>query len=81
MMRVVDVEMFRRLRENALLAEPRCLKSLPKHLEGRSSILYATVLIILVFLPLMALGGVEADSSRPSRLPQSSAWRRHSLYP
>lgn len=65
---IVDVEnVFRRLRENAQLAQP-----LPKlevialaSSEVRSSILYATILIILVFLPLMALSGVEGKLFTP----------------
>lgn len=65
---IVDVEnVFRRLRENALLAEPRNkLEVIAKaSAEVRSSILYATVLIILVFLPLMALNGVEGRLFTP----------------
>jgi CzcA family heavy metal efflux pump len=65
---IVDVEnVFRRLRENALLAEPRDkLEVIAKaSAEVRSSILYATVLIILVFLPLMALSGVEGRLFTP----------------
>jgi len=65
---IVDVEnVFRRLRENAALAEPK-----PKlqviaqaSAEVRSSILYATILIILVFLPLIALSGVEGRLFTP----------------
>ena len=65
---IVDVEnVFRRLRENAMLADPRNkLEVIAKaSAEVRSSILYATVLIILVFLPLMALSGVEGRLFTP----------------
>lgn len=65
---IVDVEnVFRRLRENAALVNP-----LPQidviaraSAEVRSSILYATVLIVLVFLPLLALSGVEGRLFSP----------------
>ena len=65
---IVDVEnVFRRLRENAELEEPK-----PKlevialaSSEVRSSILYATILIILVFMPLLALSGVEGRLFTP----------------
>jgi CzcA family heavy metal efflux pump len=65
---IVDVEnVFRRLRENAASPAP-----LPKlHViaaasgEVRNSILYATVLIILVFLPLLGLSGVEGRLFAP----------------
>ncbi|MEC5129460.1 efflux RND transporter permease subunit [Verrucomicrobiales bacterium BCK34] len=65
---IVDVEnVFRRLRENASLENPK-----PKlevialaSAEVRSSILYATILIILVFLPLIALSGVEGRLFTP----------------
>ncbi len=65
---IVDVEnVFRRLRENAGLANP--LPNLDviasASAEVRSSILYATVLIILVFLPLLALSGVEGRLFSP----------------
>jgi CzcA family heavy metal efflux pump len=65
---IVDVEnVFRRLRENAALTKPKprleviALASS----EVRSSILYATVLIIFVFLPLLALSGVEGRLFTP----------------
>jgi CzcA family heavy metal efflux pump len=65
---IVDVEnVFRRLRENAALTQP-----LPRlHVIGRASgevrnsILYATTLIILVFLPLLGLSGVEGKLFAP----------------
>ena len=65
---IVDVEnVLRRLKENATKAEP-----LPKleviataSSEVRSSILYATVLIVLVFVPLLALSGIEGRLFTP----------------
>ncbi|NOY00402.1 MAG: efflux RND transporter permease subunit [Verrucomicrobia bacterium] len=65
---IVDVEnVFRRLRENASLSVPK-----PKlevialaSAEVRSSIFYATILIILVFMPLLALSGVEGRLFTP----------------
>lgn len=65
---IVDVEnVHRRLRENACLAMPRPNLSViaSASAEVRSSILYATVLIILVFLPLLALSGVEGRLFSP----------------
>lgn len=65
---IVDVEnVFRRLRENAGLKKP--LSKLEvialASAEVRSSILYATILIIMVFLPLMALHGLEGRLFTP----------------
>jgi CzcA family heavy metal efflux pump len=65
---IVDVEnVFRRLRENAALAEPLPKLSVIAAASGevRSSIFYATVLIILVFLPLLGLSGVEGKLFAP----------------
>ncbi|MFC7339205.1 efflux RND transporter permease subunit [Haloferula chungangensis] len=65
---IVDVEnVYRRLRENAALENPRSKLEVIAlaSSEVRSSILYATILIILVFLPLMALSGVEGKLFTP----------------
>lgn len=65
---IVDVEnVFRRLRENAMLPHPRPKLHVIAAASGevRNSILYATVLIILVFLPLLGLTGVEGKLFAP----------------
>jgi Cu/Ag efflux pump CusA len=65
---IVDVEnVFRRLRENAESASPKARLEVIALASGevRSSILYATILIILVFLPLLALSGVEGKLFTP----------------
>ncbi|MDP4583706.1 MAG: efflux RND transporter permease subunit, partial [Verrucomicrobiales bacterium] len=65
---IVDVEnVFRRLRENAASPHPAGKLSVIASASGevRNSILYATVLIILVFLPLLGLNGVEGKLFAP----------------
>ncbi len=65
---IVDVEnVFRRLRMNAALDSPKGkIEVIAKaSSEVRSSILYATVLIILVFVPLLGLSGVEGRLFAP----------------
>jgi hypothetical protein len=67
---IVDVEnVFRRLRENAALPHPASALQVIASASGevRNSILYATVLIILVFLPLLGLTGVEGKLFAPDR--------------
>jgi len=65
---IVDVEnVFRRLRENAALPRPHERLQVIARASGevRNSIFYATVLIILVFLPLLGLSGVEGKLFAP----------------
>jgi CzcA family heavy metal efflux pump len=65
---IVDVEnVFRRLRENAALEKPHLRLDVIARASGevRNSILYATLLIILVFLPLLGLSGVEGRLFSP----------------
>jgi CzcA family heavy metal efflux pump len=65
---IVDVEnVFRRLRENAGVTNPKPRLQVIAQASGevRNSILYATVLIILVFLPLLGLTGVEGKLFAP----------------
>jgi len=65
---IVNVEnVFRRLRENAATVEPRPRLEVigSASTEVRNSILYATVLVILVFLPLLGLSGVEGRLFAP----------------
>ena len=65
---IVDVEnVFRRLRENATRETPQPKLQVIARASGevRHSILYATVLIIFVFLPLLGLEGLEGRLFTP----------------
>ncbi|MBL0242392.1 MAG: efflux RND transporter permease subunit [Chloracidobacterium sp.] len=65
---IVDIEnIFRRLGENRNLENPRPSLEVIYHasLEVRSSIIYATVIVALVFIPLFALSGVEGRLLAP----------------
>jgi len=65
---VVDVEnIMRRLKENRLLAVPRPVLEViaSASQEVRSGIVYATMIVILVFIPLFALSGIEGRLFAP----------------
>ncbi|SMH61567.1 efflux RND transporter permease subunit [Azospirillum agricola] len=65
---VVDVEnIFRRLGENRRAADPRPVLEIVAGAsqEVRSGIVYATIIIILVFVPLFALTGIEGRLFAP----------------
>ena len=65
---VVDVEnIFRRLRENREKGNPRSVFDVvvSASQEVRSGIVYATMTIVLVFVPLFALSGIEGRLFAP----------------
>jgi HME family heavy-metal exporter len=65
---VVDVEnIFRRLRENRIAEVPRPAFDVivSASQEVRSGIVYATLIIVLVFAPLFALSGIEGRLFAP----------------
>lgn len=65
---VVDVEnVFRRLKENREAGSPRPVLEVVASAsqEVRSGIIYATIIVVLVFLPLFALQGIEGKLFAP----------------
>ncbi len=65
---IVDAEnIFRRLRQNRLSADPKpaLLIVFQASAEIRNSIVYSTLIIVLVFIPLFALGGMEGRLFTP----------------
>jgi Cu/Ag efflux pump CusA len=75
---VVDVEnILRRLKQNRAAANPLPVREvvLQASVEVRSGIVYATVIVVLVFVPLFALPGSKGASSARWASPTSSRSR------
>nr|MBA3707718.1 efflux RND transporter permease subunit [Planctomycetota bacterium] len=65
---IIDVEnILRRLRENAGLERPRSTFRvvLDASIEVRSAVIYATMIVILVFLPVLSMSGVAGKLFAP----------------
>lgn len=65
---IIDTEnIFRRLRENARLPEPRPAARVvfDASMEVRASVVYASFIVALVFVPLLTLGGVAGRLFSP----------------
>lgn len=65
---IIDVEnIIRRLRENALLVEPQPVANvvLQASLEVRGAVLYATLIVLAVFIPVFALTGLQGRFFAP----------------
>jgi len=65
---IIDTEnIFRRLRENRMLATPRAIYKVvfDASMEVRSSVVYATIIVALVFMPLLTLSGVAGKLFAP----------------
>jgi CzcA family heavy metal efflux pump len=65
---IIDTEnIFRRLRENRLLDLPRAIYQVvfDASMEVRSSVVYATIIVALVFMPLLTLSGVAGKLFAP----------------
>jgi CzcA family heavy metal efflux pump len=65
---VIDVEnIYRRLRENQTLPHPRSIFRvvLDASIEVRSAVVYATFSVILVFVPVLMMGGVAGRIFSP----------------
>ncbi|MDF1587604.1 MAG: efflux RND transporter permease subunit [Gammaproteobacteria bacterium] len=65
---IIDTEnIFRRLRENAALAQPKSTTQVvfDASMEVRSSVVYASFIVMLVFIPLLTLSGVAGRMFEP----------------
>jgi CzcA family heavy metal efflux pump len=68
---IIDVEnIFRRLRENRTLAQPRSVFQvvLGASLEVRRAVVYATFIVALVFMPVLTLTGLQGSFFAPLAL-------------
>src|SRR6185295_8643768 len=68
---IIDVEnIARRLRQNRALPQPRSPRSvvLDASLEVRGSVVYATFVVTLVFVPVLVLSGLQGALFRPLAL-------------
>ena len=73
---IIDVEnILRRLRLNRLLPDPKPVFGvvLDASLEVRSSVVYASMIVVLVFLPVFFLGGLAGSFFRPLAMAYVSA--------
>ena len=65
---IIDTEnIFRRLRENRMLLAPQPISRVVFNasMEVRSSVVYATIIVALVFMPLLTLSGVAGKLFAP----------------
>lgn len=65
---IIDTEnIFRRLRENCVLSEPRAVSEVifTASMEVRGSVVYASFIVALVFIPLLTLNGVAGRLFAP----------------
>ena len=65
---IIDTEnIYRRLRENKLLAVPKSISDVvyEASMEVRGSVVYASFIVALVFVPLLTLGGVAGRLFSP----------------
>ena len=65
---IIDTEnIFRRLRENRLLSQPKAIATVvyDASMEVRSSVVYASFIVALAFVPLLTLSGVAGRLFSP----------------
>jgi len=65
---IIDTEnIFRRLRENSLLKQPKAIASVVYNasMEVRSSVVYASFIVALAFVPLLNLSGIAGRLFAP----------------